>query len=45
MRAPWLDAGAIATLWQAARRGDGNPRLFYTFAVLLAWLETHPLDA
>jgi len=45
MRAPWLDAGAIGTLWQAARRGDGNPRLAYTFAVLLAWLETHPLDA
>lgn len=44
MRAPWLDADAIATLWQAARRGDGNPRLAYTFAVLLAWLETHPLD-
>ncbi|MBI5898645.1 MAG: asparagine synthase (glutamine-hydrolyzing) [Rhodocyclales bacterium] len=44
MRAPWLDADAIATLWQAARGGDGNPRLAYTFAVLLAWLETHPLD-
>jgi asparagine synthase (glutamine-hydrolysing) len=44
MRAPWLDADAIATLWQAARRGDGNPRLAYTFAVLLAWLEAHPLD-
>ncbi len=44
MRAPWLDAGAIARLWQEARRGEGNPRLAYTFAVLLAWLETHPLD-
>jgi hypothetical protein len=45
MRAPWLDAGAIAALWREARQGEGNPRLFYTFAVLLAWLEKHPLDA
>jgi asparagine synthase (glutamine-hydrolysing) len=45
MRAPWLDAGAIAALWREARQGEGNPRLFYTFAVLLAWLEKHPLEA
>ncbi|MBK9018574.1 MAG: asparagine synthase (glutamine-hydrolyzing) [Sulfuritalea sp.] len=45
MRAPWLDAGAIEALWREAGRGEGNVRLFYTFAVLLAWLETHPLDA
>jgi asparagine synthase (glutamine-hydrolysing) len=45
MRAPWLDAGAIAALGDAARQGRGNVRLFYTFAVLLAWIETHPLDA
>ncbi|MDZ4255429.1 MAG: asparagine synthase (glutamine-hydrolyzing) [Sulfuritalea sp.] len=43
-RAPWLDAGAIAALWQEARQGKGNVRLMYSFAVLLAWLETHPLD-
>ncbi|OHC61899.1 MAG: asparagine synthase (glutamine-hydrolyzing) [Rhodocyclales bacterium RIFCSPLOWO2_02_FULL_63_24] len=43
-RAPWLDAAAIATLWQEAQRGRGNVRLMYTFAVLLAWLEQHPLD-
>ncbi|MCK9387447.1 MAG: asparagine synthase (glutamine-hydrolyzing) [Sulfuritalea sp.] len=44
IRAPWLDAGAIAALGNEARRGQGNVRLFYTFAVLLAWLETHPLE-
>lgn len=44
MRAPWLDAGAIAALGSEARQGRDNVRLFYTFAVLLAWLETHPLD-
>ena len=44
MRAPWLDTAAIAALWQEARQGQGNVRLIYTFAVLLAWLETHPLD-
>lgn len=43
MRAPWLDAAAIAALWQEARQGRGNVRLMYSFAVLLAWLETHPL--
>jgi asparagine synthase (glutamine-hydrolysing) len=45
MRAPWLDNGAIAELWREARLGKGNPRLFYSFAVLLAWLEKHPLEA
>ena len=45
MRAPWLDNGAIAALWREARLGKGNPRLFYSFAVLLAWLEKHPLEA
>jgi asparagine synthase (glutamine-hydrolysing) len=45
MRAPWLNATAIDALGQEAREGRGNPRLFYTVAVLLAWLETHPLDA
>lgn len=45
MRAPWLDASAIASLWRDADDGGGNPRLMYTFAVLLAWLEKHPLEA
>ncbi|MBK7765788.1 MAG: asparagine synthase (glutamine-hydrolyzing) [Sulfuritalea sp.] len=44
LRAPWLNAGAIEALWHAARQGRGNPRLLYTFVVLLAWLETHGLD-
>ncbi|MDP1612678.1 MAG: asparagine synthase (glutamine-hydrolyzing) [Sulfuritalea sp.] len=44
-RAPWLAAGPLATLWQEARQGKGNVRLMYTFAVLLAWLETHRIDA
>lgn len=43
-RAPWLAAAPLAALWQEARRGKGNVRLMYTFAVLLAWLETHPLE-
>ena len=43
MRAPWLDASALAALWRDAGRGLGNVRLCYTFAVLLAWLERHPL--
>jgi asparagine synthase (glutamine-hydrolysing) len=45
MRAPWLDNGAISALWREARLGKGNPRLFYSFAVLLAWLEKHSLEA
>ncbi len=44
MRAPWLTAGAIDALENEARQGRGNVRLFYTLAVLLAWLETHPLE-
>ncbi|MDP2809875.1 MAG: asparagine synthase-related protein [Rhodocyclaceae bacterium] len=44
VRAPWLAAGPLAALWQEARQGRGNVRLMYTFAVLLAWLETHPLE-
>ena len=44
-RAPWLAAGPLDALWQEARQGRGNVRLVYTFAVLLAWLETHPLEA
>jgi asparagine synthase (glutamine-hydrolysing) len=45
MRAPWLDAGAVAALWSAARAGRGNVRLLYTFVVLLKWLETHRIEA
>ena len=43
-RAPWLATGPLAALWQEAQQGRGNVRLMYTFAVLLAWLETHPLE-
>lgn len=43
-RAPWLAAGPLAALWQEAQQGEGNVRLMYTFTVLLAWLETHPLE-
>ena len=43
-RAPWLDSSAIAALGSEAREGRGNVRLFYSLAVLLAWLETHSLD-
>ena len=44
-RAPWLAAGPLGALWQDARQGRGNVRLMYTLAVLLAWLETHRIDA
>jgi asparagine synthase (glutamine-hydrolysing) len=44
IRAPWLKAEAVAALWREARQGRGNVRLFYTLSVLLAWLETHPLE-
>lgn len=42
--APWLRDAALARLFAAGIRGKGNVRLVYTFAVLLAWLESHPLD-
>ncbi len=42
--APFLDAGAVDRLWQAARHGRGSRRLAYTFVVLLLWLEAHPLE-
>ena len=42
--APWLATGPLAALWREARGGKGNVRLMYTFAVLLAWLEKHPLE-
>jgi hypothetical protein len=45
MRAPWLNASAIDSLGAEARQGKGNVRLFYTFAVLLAWLDTHRITA
>ncbi len=43
-RAPWLAKNGLDALWLEAQQGRGNVRLMYTFAVLLAWLETHPLD-
>lgn len=42
-RAPFLDAEAVRGAWQAALDGRGSVRLAYTFIVLLAWLERHPL--
>lgn len=45
MRAPWLNHAALDALWREAQQGRGSVRLFYTFAVLLAWLENHPLEA
>lgn len=45
LHAPWLATGPLAALWQEARQEKGNVRLMYTFAVLLAWLETHALEA
>ncbi|MCF8200147.1 MAG: asparagine synthase (glutamine-hydrolyzing) [Sulfuritalea sp.] len=44
-RAPWLAKQALDALWQETLRGRGNMRLMYTFAVLLAWLEKHALEA
>jgi asparagine synthase (glutamine-hydrolysing) len=44
-RAPWLASGPLVLLWRETQRGRGNVRLMYTFAVLLAWLETHALEA
>ncbi len=43
IRAPWLDIEALAALQNEAWRGSGNVRLMYSFAVLLTWLEQHPL--
>lgn len=43
-RAPWLNADAIAALGSAVCGGHGNARLFYTFMVLLAWLDKHRID-
>lgn len=44
MRAPFLDAAAVADLWQRARAGRASRRLAYTFVVLLIWLERHRLE-
>ncbi|OGA17929.1 MAG: asparagine synthase (glutamine-hydrolyzing) [Betaproteobacteria bacterium RIFCSPLOWO2_02_FULL_66_14] len=43
-RAPYLDAGAVRRLWEAACGGRGSRRLAYTFVVLLLWLETHAIE-
>ncbi len=42
--APFLDAAAVRDAWRAALDGRGSARLAYTFIVLLAWLEAHPLS-
>jgi len=44
IRAPWLDADAVAALGEEIVGGRGSVRLFYTLTVLLAWLSAHPLD-
>jgi len=44
MRAPFLDAAAVADLWRRARAGQASRRLAYTFVVLLIWLERHRLE-
>jgi asparagine synthase (glutamine-hydrolysing) len=43
--APFLDHRAVARLWREARAGHGSRRLAYTFFVLLAWIEQHPLQS
>ncbi len=42
--APWLATGPLTALWQESQRGKGNVRLMYTLAVLVSWLEKHPLN-
>ena len=44
MRAPFLDAAAVAGLWRRAQAGGASRRLAYTFVVLLIWLERHRLE-
>lgn len=44
MRAPFLDAAAVAALWKGALAGRASRRLAYTFVVLLIWLERHRLE-
>lgn len=44
MRAPFLDADAVANLWRRTLAGRGSRRLAYTLVVLLIWLGRQPLD-
>lgn len=44
LRAPWLELSGLRRLATSVLRGTGNARLFYTFAVLIAWLERHRLS-
>lgn len=37
--APFLDAGAAATLWRDAKAGRASRRLAYTLLVLLVWMD------
>lgn len=44
MRAPFLEAAAVADLWRKAKAGRASRRLAYSFVVLLIWLERHRLE-
>lgn len=43
--APFLNQGALATLWAGAKTGKASRRLAYTFLTLLIWLDKHQLVA
>ncbi len=42
--APFLQVREVRRRWGRASNGGGDQRVMYTLIVLLAWLETHPLD-
>ncbi|WP_319241445.1 asparagine synthase (glutamine-hydrolyzing) [uncultured Propionivibrio sp.] len=43
--APFLNASAITTLWQEAKKGRASRRLAYTIVTLLLWLDNTKLHA
>jgi asparagine synthase (glutamine-hydrolysing) len=45
MRAPFLNADAVADSWRQALAGHASRRLAYALVVLLVWLGRHRLDA
>ena len=42
--APFLNAQAVREQWRRTCQHSADHRLMYTLIVLLAWLETHPLE-
>lgn len=44
IRTPWLNAQAIRKLHDQISSGQGSVRLFYTFLVLIAWIEKHQIE-